>query len=225
MNNVCLERNDEVKPFSCRYCDESFVQVHEVREHIKTHESILEGEDDTTSKSYDKEAKTNAPVNTVKKRKLMKTHIKHVRKQNIERGKYVCSSEFGTILENSDGSRKGKFGCDVCKIFFALKHHLKRHISNVHEGKKPFKCESCDYTFAAKQSLDRHISSVHEKNVFTCSICGKKVSRKNNLRQHIKEVHEGNKKYPCPNCQHITARKGDLSKHVNVVHQKDKKLQ
>ena len=36
-NNVCLERNNEIKPFSCKYCDKTFVQVHEVKEHIKIH--------------------------------------------------------------------------------------------------------------------------------------------------------------------------------------------
>ena len=39
VKNVYLERNDEVKPFSCKYCDESFVQVHEVKEHIKIHDT------------------------------------------------------------------------------------------------------------------------------------------------------------------------------------------
>ena len=161
VNNVCLEK-----------------KVHEVRDHVKIHESILEGEDVTTIKIYDKEAETDGPVNTGNKRKLMKTNTKH------ERGKYVGSSEFGTILENSDGSRKSKFGCDICKIFFTLKHHLKRHISNVHEGKKPFKCESCDYTFAAKQTLDRHISSVHEKYVFPCSTCNQEFTRKYERNKH-----------------------------------------
>ena len=40
-----LEKYHEVKPFSCKFCDESFVQVHEVKEHIKVHNSILEVED------------------------------------------------------------------------------------------------------------------------------------------------------------------------------------
>ena len=221
VNNDCLERNHEIKPFSCKHCDASFVQVHEVREHIKIHESILE---DTKIKNCDKEAKTNAHVNTVKKRKLIKTHTKHVQKQKNEREKYVCSTEFETIIEKSD-CRKRKFGCDICKKNFTLKKSLKKHISIVHEGQKSFKCEFCDFTFGVKTSLDRHLNSVHEKNIVTCSICGTKISRKDNLRKHIREVHEGIKKYPCPHCQHITARKSDLSKHVNVVHQKDKKLQ
>ena len=39
------ERSHENKPFSCKYCDKSFLQVHEVEEHIKIHSSVLEIED------------------------------------------------------------------------------------------------------------------------------------------------------------------------------------
>ena len=41
-NNDSLERNHEVKPFSCKYCDKSFHQVHEVKKHIETHTSVSE---------------------------------------------------------------------------------------------------------------------------------------------------------------------------------------
>ena len=44
-NNHSLERSHENKPFSCKYCDKSFLQVHEVIEHIKIHSSILEVKD------------------------------------------------------------------------------------------------------------------------------------------------------------------------------------
>ena len=30
------------QPFSCKFCDQSFLEVHEVKEHIKVHESISE---------------------------------------------------------------------------------------------------------------------------------------------------------------------------------------
>ena len=34
----------EIKPFSCKFCDKSFNQVHEIKEHIKIHNSVLEVE-------------------------------------------------------------------------------------------------------------------------------------------------------------------------------------
>ena len=41
-NNDLLERCPEIKPFSCKYCEKSFLQVHKVKEHIKVHNSISE---------------------------------------------------------------------------------------------------------------------------------------------------------------------------------------
>ena len=41
LGNNSLDRNQEVKPFSCKFCDKSFAEVHEVIEHIKIHASIL----------------------------------------------------------------------------------------------------------------------------------------------------------------------------------------
>ena len=40
-----LKRYHEIKPFSCKFCDKSFFEVHEVKEHIKSHNSISEVED------------------------------------------------------------------------------------------------------------------------------------------------------------------------------------
>ena len=40
-----LERYHKVQPFSCKFCDKSFHLVHEVKEHIKIHNSIAEVED------------------------------------------------------------------------------------------------------------------------------------------------------------------------------------
>ena len=39
-----LERHHEIKPFSCKFCYKSFDQVHEVKEHIKIHNSLLKVE-------------------------------------------------------------------------------------------------------------------------------------------------------------------------------------
>ena len=44
-SNDSSEKCPEIKPFSCKYCNKSFLQVHEVKEHIKVHNSISEVED------------------------------------------------------------------------------------------------------------------------------------------------------------------------------------
>jgi hypothetical protein len=64
-NNDSFEGNHEIKPFSCKYCDKSFHQVHEVKEHIKIHDSISEVEDETTFLKIDKDCVTDDNSNTV----------------------------------------------------------------------------------------------------------------------------------------------------------------
>ena len=187
-NNVCLERNDEVKPFLCKYCHESFVQVHEVREHIKIHESILEDTDDITFKNHDKEVNTNAPVNTVKKRKLMKTHKKHRHEQKNEGGKQI-ESESTSGEKSPEKFNKVKHGypCQVCGVSFTRKPALKTHIETIHEGKRPHKCTFCEESFSVKSNMTRHINSVHMTNKplpFSCKNCIKGFKRSDHLKIH-----------------------------------------
>ena len=54
-----FEGNLEIKPFSSEYCDKSFHQVHEVKEHIKIHDSISKVESENTILSYDKDCVTD----------------------------------------------------------------------------------------------------------------------------------------------------------------------
>ena len=53
--------------------------------------------------------------------------------------------------------------CEICQCLFTQKSSLNRHISSVHEAKKPFKCEACDYCCSGKSVLKRHVASVHEE--------------------------------------------------------------
>ena len=47
-----------------------------------------------------------------------------------------------------------------------------KHISEVHEVKKPLKCGICDQSFSKMGNLTTHIASVHNgKTSFKCDIC------------------------------------------------------
>ena len=76
---------------------------------------------------------------------------------------------------------------------------MDKHISAVHEGKKPFKCTICDKSFGRKSHMELHISAVHEeKKPFKCLLCKEGFTRKENLQKHISSVHE-NEKSTCVN--------------------------
>ena len=47
--------------------------------------------------------------------------------------------------------------CKTCDASFEGKGDLNRHVSSVHEGKKPFKCNVCNACFAQKSQLKRHV--------------------------------------------------------------------
>ena len=73
------------------------------------------------------------------------------------------------------------------------KQHLDRHISNVHERKKPYDCKVCNSKFATKGSLKNHMNVHEERNLFGCNNCTKTYQLENSLRRHIKNVHGGKK--------------------------------
>ena len=49
--------------------------------------------------------------------------------------------------------------CDTCNAEFNDKSNLKRHITGVHERKKPFLCEICNKNFRNKYDFNRHLKT------------------------------------------------------------------
>ena len=73
--------------------------------------------------------------------------------------------------------KQGSFQCKICDAFFKEMGTLKRHITSVHEGKKPFECEICSKRFSVRNEIEKHTSSVHEeKKPFKCEICDYRIS-------------------------------------------------
>ena len=53
------------------------------------------------------------------------------------------------------------------------------------------KCDHCEKSFSSKQDLNRHVSAVHDgRKPFQCPICFMEVSFQGNLRKHIREIHD-----------------------------------
>ena len=49
--------------------------------------------------------------------------------------------------QNRQNKSSPVFECSICDANFKQRGKLNRHISTVHEKKKPFKCSICDYSF------------------------------------------------------------------------------
>ena len=55
------------------------------------------------------------------------------------------------------------FKCVICSKEFDRKDKLRKHMSSVHDEKKPFKCEICPFYFAQKAKITVHIKLEHER--------------------------------------------------------------
>ena len=81
--------------------------------------------------------------------------------------------------------------CPFCDVYLAHKCSISRHISAVHEGKKPYICELCGEGFSQSQNLAIHIATVHEKNKpYHCDLCGVSYAEKRSLKKHSLNVHK-----------------------------------
>ena len=85
------------------------------------------------------------------------------------------------------------------------------HIETVHEGKKPVLCSICNTSFTTKKNLKRHVANVHEgkksmrKKNPQCLIC-EKVFPDNNLKRLITSVHEEKRRLKCSVCDKVFTR-------------------
>ena len=50
------------------------------------------------------------------------------------------------------------------------KHIWKKHIGNVHEGKRKHECSICNARCSGRNLLNQHIQTAHEGKKFKCSI-------------------------------------------------------
>ena len=69
--------------------------------------------------------------------------------------------EYGTENKNNVGEKSKLFPCLQCEKSFWTKGDMVRHISSIHEDKKPHKCDFCDYKAKRKDNLKSHIANVH----------------------------------------------------------------
>ena len=87
---------------------------------------------------------------------------------------------------------KKPFMCNTCDTNFALKSDLKKHITEVHEGKRPFKCthNECDRTFGLEKDWRSHEALVHSSSKpYKCNHCEASFPIPQAKKKHMKQCH------------------------------------
>ena len=134
---------------------------------------------------------------------------------------------FGVASFHGVDIKLKSLNCDICFKSFTDKSGLNRHISDVHEKKKPLlNCDNCFKSFTRMSSLNRHISDVREKKSkrLTCIQCQKTFALKCGLKNHVEKIHiekkhDEIKSYQCPVCESRFPNKWRLNSHVLHVHE------
>ena len=116
---------------------------------------------------------------------------------------------------------------------------MRRHLSTVHDDKKPFKCSKCPSYYSRHRDLKSHVSIEHEgKNPLVnveCSKCSKTYSSQRHLEQHMARVHEPKKcsksvekflgkRVECEICKKFVSST-NLKHHIRSVHEGYKPFQ
>ena len=87
------------------------------------------------------------------------------------------------------GNKNKKFNCPHCQLQSITNTNIRKHIKEVHEGKKDFTCEFCKKSFSRKFSLKKH-ESVHtitkSKNRF--ELMNPKINITETLTMTLEEI-------------------------------------
>ncbi|KAI8422456.1 hypothetical protein MSG28_006288 [Choristoneura fumiferana] len=190
------EVNKSSDEYFCGLCDESFIVLDSLKEHLEGHHT------DKSCGICFKEFE-NWP-------KLLTHRVFHSAKKYC----HLCPRRFSSIFKmeehyltvhyeekNHKKRRHKKFTCKICERRFADASRLKNHVCkdksklcpftrhlNSHEDAKTFKCERCPASYKNRLSLKIHIDRHDNNPTHSCDYCGRKFYAKSTLVKH-RRVH------------------------------------
>jgi uncharacterized Zn-finger protein len=218
-----LEKNHEVKPFSCKYCDKSFAQVHEVKEHIKIHASILKKNDETTNlteTAISTDGRGDVTNNGLKTGEILEENLEvENNNQSRFRPDFVNLVKIRLrkkkVIVKSNGSEQKVLESN--KNTANLKHNINlKQIMKTKSRKMPYLCRFCTKRFINKGHCEEHERIHTDERPFLCDVCKKSFETKQNLTQH-EPTHTGEKPYSCKYCSKAFNRKYYLNQH-EIIH-------
>ena len=133
----------------------------------------------------------------------------------------TCDSTFLTKTQLKVHKLSKPYKCKICNAGFWGKDDRNKHLP-IHEEKK--RCPVCDISLTGSFALERHVSVVHEgKKPYKCEICSANFAQKNQMLRHTESIHDGQKALKCSFCKGNFSKNQQLQRHIAAVHD-DKKI-
>lgn len=182
---------------TCDKCNKSFENGSALYEHIKIH---------WNNESDDKDTEYMLQCDLCNEKTVsFALFYNHMRKEH----------------QITDKNQLKPFKCRVCKMSFASKQGMFRHIDNIHENNrrnlrnrdKNFLCNTCGKSFYTNFHLDVHVRSHTGERPFKCPVCDKAFSQMSGLKMHT-FIHTGERPFRCKLCPKSFNQYGHVREHM-----------
>lgn len=186
--------------FICWYCDMTFPDLPEFKQHSESHTAVRVFTCELCQK------KNHTIVRMVGH---LKGHLNPRHKCEI------CANCFSKpeLLEAhlQVHAAHPVHQCQVCGKSFVTADRLHGHMRS-HSTEKRFTCELCGRSFSQKVSFDYHKRWHAGEMPYECDICGKKTRSFGDLRKH-KRMHSDRRPYVCEVCGKSFRFISNLNRH------------
>ena len=199
----------------CKYCDEWFMSLSDMEEHMTFHDLKRDRNENgckkerrllSKTKLYCKICKYVCVAKDLTKRNTVRLKGHKYMKEHIEMHNkiYQCDQCEKSYTDNDNFKRHLRvvhsdiiYNCDICEFKVKQADRLKEHIL-IHEGEFRYPCDKCGGKYVTSSLLRRHHKNVHPATPpVICELCKKVFKRRKKLDAHITNLHLNERPYHC----------------------------
>lgn len=188
--------------FNCAYCNETFHNRKELKEHKdKEHTQIVKSEQKMRKIKVEASMIGSGAANFIP-----------------QQAKFTCEfcykgfDQSHRLKQHQISHREPIFSCDSCdkkfKCQYRLKYHKQEHMPGASQT-----CNVCHKIFPTMIRLQQH-QIMHNDKIYQCKECDKGFKCKYRLKYH--ELNHYHKAYECPICSKRFALPSRLAQHLSI---------